>query len=75
MDEDAEEGEDKDEGGPDFDYLLGMKMWSLTLERKQELLKQRDIKLQEVKDLEKKSPSELWNGDLDNLLNLVCTST
>jgi DNA topoisomerase-2 len=48
-----------------------MKMWSLTLERKQELLKQRDEKLQEVKDLEKKTPSQLWLDDLDNLLNVV----
>jgi DNA topoisomerase-2 len=46
-------------------------MWSLTLERKQELLKQRDVKLQEVKDLEKKTPPDLWNDDLDNLLTVV----
>ncbi|KAF4531798.1 hypothetical protein B566_EDAN014504, partial [Ephemera danica] len=66
------EGEEEvDEGGPDFDYLLGMKMWSLTLERKQELLKQRDLKLQEVADLEKKTPSNLWLDDLDNLLNVM----
>ncbi|KAF4530489.1 hypothetical protein B566_EDAN018589, partial [Ephemera danica] len=46
-------------------------MWSLTLERKQELLKQRDLKLQEVADLEKKTPSNLWLDDLDNLLNVM----
>ena len=37
--------------GQDYDYLLGMKMWSLTEEKKNELLKQRDNKEQELQNL------------------------
>lgn len=50
-----------------FDYLLGMSMWMLTEERKNELLKQRDAKLTELDNLKKKTPQYLWMDDLDNL--------
>ncbi|EDW13467.1 DNA topoisomerase 2 [Drosophila mojavensis] len=50
-----------------FDYLLGMSMWMLTEERKNELLKQRDLKIAELDNLMKKTPSHLWLDDLDNL--------
>lgn len=50
-----------------FDYLLGMSMWMLTEERKNELLKQRDAKLTELDNLKKKTPEYLWMDDLDNL--------
>ena len=42
--EEEEEGADKEEG-PDYNYLLSMPMWSLTLEKKEELLKKRDNKV------------------------------
>lgn len=48
-----------------FNYLLGMSMWMLTEERKNELLKQRDTKLAELKLLRLKSPQQLWLDDLD----------
>lgn len=32
-------------GGPDFNYLLGMALWSLSKEKKDDLLKQRDEKV------------------------------
>ncbi|XP_048524898.1 DNA topoisomerase 2 isoform X2 [Dendroctonus ponderosae] len=48
-----------------FDYLLGMSMWMLTEEKKNELLKQRDNKLTELDILKKKKPSDLWREDLD----------
>lgn len=68
----AEETEDEEAAtGPDFDYLLGMKMWSLTLERKNEILKNRDDKRQELKILKEKTPEMLWNTDMDNFLELV----
>ncbi|GIY81259.1 DNA topoisomerase 2-beta [Caerostris extrusa] len=50
--------------GPDYDYLLGMTLWSLTRERKDELLKKRDEKIKELNDLKSKSPSDLWRNDL-----------
>lgn len=48
-----------------FDYLLGMSMWMLTDERKNELLRQRDVKLTELKILKKKTNKDLWKEDLD----------
>lgn len=48
-----------------FDYLLGMSMWMLTDERKNELLKQRDHKLSELSTLKAKTPKGLWVEDLD----------
>ncbi|CAK9796483.1 DNA topoisomerase 2 [Anthophora plagiata] len=52
-----------------FDYLLGMTLWSLTKEKKDELLRQRDDKLLELKRLQVRTPMSLWKEDLDNLLN------
>lgn len=51
-----------------FDYLLGMTMWSLTKEKKDELLRQRDEKITELKRLQIRTPISLWKEDLDNLL-------
>lgn len=46
-DEEDEEGEEKeDTSGPDYNYLLSMPMWYLTKEKKEELCKQRDAKVQ-----------------------------
>ncbi|XP_011505758.1 PREDICTED: DNA topoisomerase 2 isoform X2 [Ceratosolen solmsi marchali] len=51
-----------------FDYLLGMTLWSLTKEKKDELLKQKDDKLGELHRLQARTPLSLWKEDLDNLL-------
>lgn len=51
-----------------FDYLLGMSMWNLTKEKKDELLRQRDEKMAELKRLQARTPMSLWKEDLDNLL-------
>ena len=45
-----EEGEETEEmaegkGQPDYNYLLSMQLWSLTREKKEELLKNRDKKV------------------------------
>nr|XP_022901455.1 DNA topoisomerase 2 [Onthophagus taurus] len=48
-----------------FDYLLGMSMWMLTEERKNDLLRQRDVKITELDILKKKTPAHLWREDLD----------
>jgi DNA topoisomerase-2 len=63
--------EDSDQAGQ-YDYLLGMTMWTLTKERKDELLKKRDDKLQELKILQGKTPSFLWKEDLGSFLQEVC---
>ncbi|XP_041986182.1 DNA topoisomerase 2 [Aricia agestis] len=51
-----------------FNYLLGMSMWMLTKEKKDELLKQRDQKLAELNALKEKTPAILWRDDLDVFL-------
>ncbi|XP_072178240.1 DNA topoisomerase 2-alpha-like [Diadema setosum] len=51
--------------GPDYNYLLGMALWSLTKEKKEELLKNRDQKAQELEVLRGKTASMLWTEDLD----------
>merc|ERR1712223_2077916 len=63
-DSDAEENA-KD---ADYDYLLGMAMWSLTQERIDELLQKKGEKHAELKRLQEKEPEDLWNDDLDEFL-------
>lgn len=48
-----------------YDYLLGMSLWSLTRERYEKLLKQKDEKEGELNVLLRKSAKDLWNEDLD----------
>lgn len=69
-DEEAKEGVGK---GPDYDYLLGMTMWSLTKEKKDELLRKRDEKQTELRILQGKSAKDIWMEDLNNLLEKVST--
>ncbi|XP_065222595.1 DNA topoisomerase 2-like [Planococcus citri] len=66
--ETADEDAPEEDPNKDFDYLLGMKLWSLTLEKKNEMLKKRDEKQTELDLLKKKTPSDLWVNDLDALL-------
>lgn len=68
--EDDEETDETDErtDAVDFDYLLGMAMWSLTKEKIDELLKKRDDKKTELEILKNKTPVGLWREDLDALL-------
>lgn len=50
--------------GPNFNYILNMPLWCLTKEKVDELLKQRDVKKAELNELQRKSPDDLWRGDL-----------
>ena len=56
-------------GASDYDYLLGMAIWSLTQERVERLLKQIGDKEQEIDVLTAKTPKDLWRTDLEDLLN------
>lgn len=64
----------KDDDNLDYDYLLGMSFWHLTLEKKNELLRKKDEKCTELEILKKKSPADLWTEDLDALSIKVCTN-
>ncbi|EGV63849.1 hypothetical protein CANTEDRAFT_104632 [Yamadazyma tenuis ATCC 10573] len=66
--------EEEEENKPEnifqqYDYLLGMSLWSLTRERYEKLLRQRDDKEQELNDLLRLSAKDLWNSDLDDFLS------
>ncbi|ODQ67105.1 type II DNA topoisomerase, partial [Nadsonia fulvescens var. elongata DSM 6958] len=52
----------------DFDYLLGMPIWSLTYERYEKLLKERNGKETELIALLRLSAKDLWNIDLDDFV-------
>eukprot|EP00871_Galdieria_phlegrea_P000812 jgi/Galph1/1731/GphlegSOOS_G426.1 len=55
------------ESGSGYDYLLSMPLWSLTKERITKLTEERDKKIDEMKTLERTTPSELWLEDLKKL--------
>jgi DNA topoisomerase-2 len=59
---------EEEESGPDFNYILSMPLWSLTMERKDELIGKRDAKAKELSDLRRKSPTDLWKDDLEHFL-------
>lgn len=45
-----------------------MTLWNLTKEKKDDLLRQKDDKLTQLKMLQARTPVSLWKEDLDNLL-------
>jgi DNA topoisomerase II len=65
-DDSADEGVEG--GAKDYDYLLGMPIWSLTQERVDKLLRQIGDKEVEIDDLIKLTPKDLWNRDLDDFI-------
>lgn len=69
MEDDSEEAEDAATaaGANDFDYLLGMAIWSLTIERVEKLRKQIGDKEEEINVLTAKSAKDLWKTDLEDL--------
>ena len=67
--EEQEEDVEKDADAGAYDYLLGMAIWSLTLERVQKLQKQIGEKQAEIDALIKLSPKELWTSDLDAFID------
>jgi DNA topoisomerase-2 len=67
MDESVNEDEDVKEGSAgDYDYLLGMPIWSLTLERLEKLKEAIKKKKAEHDELLALSEKDLWCKDLDD---------
>ena len=50
-----------------YDYLMGMKIWSLTKEKVEKLLKELEEKREELANLEATEPSQIWLNDLDSV--------
>lgn len=73
--DDDDEAEGQEEGATeeaaaektDYDYLLGMNLWSLTYEKVDEIKKQLRTKEEELKELKKKSVEQFWDEDLNAL--------
>jgi len=61
-DADGEEGADAEKS--DYDYLLGMNLWSLTFEKVEEIKKQLEVKEQELRVLKATSIETMWDRDL-----------
>lgn len=75
-DEEAEEESDEEDGlaGPngatsDFDYLLGMAIYSLTREKIEKFNNQAREKEDQLLAMLKRTPHDLWNEDLDNFMD------
>lgn len=70
--EDAQEDSDVEEGPSgltsDYDYLLGMPIYSLTHEKIEKLLEQGRAKEAELLALLELTPNQIWNTDLDKFL-------
>merc|ERR1719220_2075785 len=64
----ASDDEGDADSDKDFGYLMGMPMWSLTQERKEELCKKRDERQKELKKLQATSKEEMWLHDLDEFV-------
>ena len=67
-DDDEDEVKANGETLADFDYLLGMPIWSLTKEKIAKLREQAGDKENELKKLLEKTPKDMWNADLDLFL-------
>jgi len=67
-DPDSQEVQGGKEKGPDYDYLLGMPMWNLTQEKKDEICRKRDDKQQELEKLKSTTKEELWEADLEEFM-------
>ncbi|KAH0838728.1 DNA topoisomerase II [Lanmaoa asiatica] len=66
---DEDEGAAEDvPGSTDYDYLLGMAIWSLTKEKIEKLLQQAADKEAELLMLLERTPISLWNDDLVSFL-------
>jgi DNA topoisomerase II len=48
-----------------YEYLLGMKIWSLTFEKAEELRLQLADKTKQLQELEATAPTQMWLRDLD----------
>ena len=72
-----EEGEAMEDNATDaelakgYEYLLGMKIWTLTREKMMELRRQRAEKTEEVETQEETAPETMWISDLDTIEELL----
>lgn len=68
--ENTDDPADEDGGARDYDYLLGLPIWSLTQERVDKLKTQMVDKKKQLDDLKALSEKDLWCSDLDEFLKV-----
>ena len=64
----VEDDEEEEGGDHGYDYLLTMPIWSLTMEKVEQLLKDKASKEDQVKHLIGQTVNDLWTADLDAFL-------
>eukprot|EP00934_Nitzschia_sp_Nitz4_P007169 Nitzschia sp. Nitz4//scaffold1_size375055//264446//269078//NITZ4_000304-RA/size375055-augustus-gene-0.688-mRNA-1//1//CDS//3329541129//7159//frame0 len=71
----AEESDDEEPSvaalSKGYEYLLGMKIWSLTFEKAEELREQLRKRTEELEELQATTPSTMWLNDLDNIVEAL----
>lgn len=65
----AADGDDAEKS--DYDYLLGMNLWSLTFEKVEEIKKQEEVKKQELDVLKKTTIETMWDRDLEAFIQVL----
>ncbi|KAJ2382806.1 DNA topoisomerase 2, partial [Coemansia sp. RSA 2611] len=55
------------EEASDYDYLLSMPIWNLTMEKVEKLLKEKNDIQKKLEDLLALTPIDIWNTDLDEI--------
>lgn len=68
--ENTDDPVDEDGGARDFDYLLGLPIWSLTQERVDKLKQQMADKKKQLDELKALDEKDLWCADLDEFLKV-----
>jgi len=75
--EGSDDEDDEDDNSSDaelakgYEYLLGMKIWSLTFEKANKLRLELAERVKAVSDLEATSPTDLWDADLTQIEELM----
>ena len=72
--EDSSQSTKSSKSGPkvSFDYLLSMPLWSLSLEKVQDLQKEYDAKKEAVRKIRGTKPTDMWLEDLDQFEDQLC---
>ena len=73
--DDSDSDLEEDAKDADYDYLMGMAMWSLTLEKKEELLKKKEEKHKELTKLRGKSNFVKLLQKIKNLSHFIILGT
>jgi DNA topoisomerase-2 len=71
----ADQEEEEEEGAAvpsnEYDYLLSLPLWSLTYEKVEEMLKNKENKNKEIEILSNTSEKSLWENDLSEFLRVL----